>query len=400
MNSRERVLCTLRHEKPDRVPIDLGGTRQSGIAASTYHQVKRLLGRSSSTRVFDLYQMLAEVERPIREQFGADVVGIYRPEVAFGIRNENWKPWRMFDGTPVQVPGGFDPVTEENGDLALMRDGIPIARMPKDGFYFDRLEKFPGALHVDVENFQPPLISDEACEHFRIEADALFQNTDFAVVAPLGPPYELFYGLGTGDFESWMVTLATEPDYVAALYDKLTSAWLENLQRFVDAVGDRIQIIQVCDDFGTQTSPFVSVKMFRELIMPFYKRGMDWIHQNTDMKVMLHSDGALFPLIPSLIEMGVDILNPVQTSAQGMDPVQLKAEFGDQLVFWGASLDCQQTLPFGTPDQIAHEVEEHVRTFAPGGGYVFAPVHNIQAGVPPENVMAMFEAAQSVAAYS
>jgi len=400
MNSRERVLCALRHEKPDRVPIDLGGTRQSGIAASTYHQLKRMLGLSSSTRVFDLYQMLAEVERPIMEQFGADVVGLYRPEVAFGIRNENWKPWRLFDGTAVHVPGGFNPVTEENGDLALMREGISIARMPEDGFYFDRLEKYPGALHVDVENFQPPLLSDAECEHYRIEAEALFQNSDFAIVAPLGPPYELFYGLGTGDFESWMVTLATEPGYVAALYDKLTSAWLENLHRFVDAVGDRVQILQVCDDFGTQQSPFVSVKMFRELIMPFYKRGMDWIHQNTDMKIMLHSDGALFPLIPSLIEMGVDILNPVQTSARGMDPVQLKKEFGEQLVFWGASLDCQQTLPFGTPDEVAKEVEEHVRTFSPGGGYVFAPVHNIQAGVPPENVMAMFEAAQAVAAYS
>jgi uroporphyrinogen decarboxylase len=267
--------------------------------------------------------------------------------------------------------------------------------MPKDGFYFDRLETYPGAAHVDSERFQPPMISDEDCKYLACQAETLYQNTDFAIVAPLGPPYELFYGMGTGDFESWMITLATEPDYVDALSEKLASAWLQNLQRFVDAVGDRVQVLQICDDFGTQQSLFISVKMFRERFMPSYKRGIDWIHDNTQMKVMLHSDGALFPLLPSLIEMGVDILNPVQTSAQGMDPVRLKEEFGDRLVFWGASLDCQQTLPFGAPDDVAREVAEHIRVFAPGGGYIFAPVHNIQSGVPPENVIAMFDAALS-----
>jgi uroporphyrinogen decarboxylase len=376
------------------VPIDLGGTRQSGVAASTYHRLKQHLGLSTPTRVFDLYQMLAEVERPVMEQFGADVVGLYRPEVVFGIRNEGWKPWRTFDGTPVEVPGGFEPVTEPSGDLVLLADGVPIARMPEGGFYFDRLEKFPGAAHVDVRQLELPVLRDDECDHLRAQAEAIHQNTDFAVVAPLGPPYELFYGLGTGDFEAWMVTLATEPDYVEALFDRLVTVWLENLQRFTHAVENRVQIVQICDDFGTQQSPFLSVPMFRRQIMPFYKRGLDWIHANTDMKVLLHSDGAIFPLLPSLIEMGVDILNPVQTSAQGMDPVRLKTEFGDKLVFWGASVDCQQTLPFSTPDDVAREVEEHVRVFAPGGGYVFAPVHNVQAGVPPENLVAMFDAAR------
>ena len=326
MNSRERVLCALRHEEPDRIPIDLGGTRQSGIAASTYHRLKRHLGLSTPTRVFDLFQMLAEIERPVMERFGADVVGLCRLDVAFGIRNENWKPWRLFDGTPVEVPGSFHPVTEPNGDLVLVRDEAPIARMPKDGYYFDRLEKFPGAAHADVEELQLPLLSDQECDYYRAAAEALFQNTDFAIVAPLGPPYELFYGLGTGDFSAWMITLATERDYVAALYEKLVDVWLENLRRFVQAVGDRVHILQFNDDFGTQHAPFLSVDMFRRQIMPFYRRGLDWIHQNTKMKVFLHSDGALYPLIPSLIEMGVDILNPVQTSAKGMDPRRLKNE--------------------------------------------------------------------------
>ena len=394
MNSRERVLRAIHHQPADRVPIDLGGTRQSGIAASTYHRLKQLLEIDSPTRVYDVYQMLAEVQRPIMERFGADVVGLNRRDVAFGILNQDFKPWTMFDGTPVEVPGGFEPVTEEDGSLVLLRDGQPIARMPKDGFYFDRVEKFPGAAHVDLDGYEPPRLSDEDFVHYRAEAEALYQNTDFAIVAPLGPPYELFYGLGTGDFEMWMITLASEPDYVSQLYEKLVDAWLDNLRRFVDAVGDRVQILQVNDDFGTQHSLFLSVEMYRRQIMPFYKRGLDWIHENTDMKVLLHSDGAIFPLIPSLIETGFDILNPVQTSAAGMDPVRLKDQCRGRMAFWGGSLDCQKTLPYGSVDEVVQEVERHLQVFAPGGGYVFAPVHNIQAGVPPENVIAMYDTAR------
>ena len=399
MNSRQRVSLAIHHQQPDRVPIDLGGTRQSGIAASTYHRLKQYLHVDTSTRVFDIFQMLAEVERPVRERFGADVIGLYRPAVSFGIRNENWKPWQLFDGTPVEMPGGFEPVVEPTGDIVLRRGQTPIARMPKDGFYFDRLETYPGAAHADLQTLTLPVMSDEECDFYRQQAEALYQNTDLALVAPLGPPYELFYGLGTGDFTSWMVTFATEAEYVAELYEKLVEVWLENLRRFVQAVGNRVQILQICDDFGTQQSPFLSVPMFRQRLLPFYKRGLDWIHQHTPLKVMLHSDGALFPLIPSLIEMGVDILNPVQTSARGMDPARLKAEFGEQLTFWGGSLDCQQTLPFGTPEQVAQEVAAHVRTFMPGGGYVFAPVHNVQAGIPPENLVAMFDTARAVGSY-
>ena len=375
------------------MPIDLGGTRQSGIAAATYHQLKQHLELDGPTRVFDIFQMLAEVERPVRERFGADVIGLYRPAVAFGIRNEHWKPWQLFDGTPVEMPGGLSA-----GDRARWRHRA-VARQDADRPHAPRwvLLRPTGDLSRGCTCRSADVSA--AFDHGRrlrvlsAAGRGPFQNTDLAIVAPMGPPYELFYGLGTGDFEAWIVTFATEPDYVAELYEKLVEAWLENLRRFVQAVGDHVQILQICDDFGTQHAPFLSVKMFRERVMPFYRRGLDWVHQHTQMKVMLHSDGALYPLIPSLIEMGVDILNPVQTSAEGMDPVRLKQEFGDQLTFWGASLDCQQTLPFGTPDEVAREVEQHVRVCKPGGGYVFAPVHNIQAGVPPENLLAMFDTA-------
>lgn len=400
MNSRQRVLRALSHQQPDRVPIDLGATRQSGIAASTYHRLKRHLGIRTPTRVYDLYQMLAEVERPVMERFGADVVGLNRPCVAFGIRNEDWKPWHLFDGTPVEVPGGFNPLTKPNGDLLLLGpDGTPMAQMPHGGYYFDRLDKYPGAAHVDPETLQPPMLSAEDCDHLGAEAEAWWESSELAIMAAMGPPYELFFGLGTGDFQAWMITLATEPDYVTALYERLTDAWLENLRRFVTAVGDRVQILQFNDDLGTQDAPFLSLPMFRELIMPHYKRGLDWIHENTGMKVFMHNDGAIFDFIPTLIEMGVDILNPVQTTAKGMDAVKLEDEYGERICFWGGSCDCQGTLAFGTPDDVAREVRQSIEVFAPGGGYVLASVHNIQAGVPPENVVALFDTALEAGRY-
>ena len=401
MNSRERVLAALDHQEPDRVPIDLGGTRQSGIAASAYHRLKEHLGLNTPTRVFDLYQMLAEVEEPVMDRFGADVVNLNRPAVIFGIRNEHWKPWQLMDGTPVEVPGGFSPVTEPSGDLVLLDpEGAPFARMPRGGFYFDRLDKYPGAAHADPEALKLPLLSNEECDHLNAGAEAYQQNSDRAVVVAMGPPYELFFGLGTGDFTAWMMTLATEPDYVRALYEKLVEAWLGNLRRLYDAVGDRVQIVQFNDDLGTEYGPFLSIAMFRDLVMPYYKQGLDWIHQNTGWKVFMHNDGAIFDLIPTLVEMGVDILNPVQTSAKGMDPVKLKHEFGERIVFWGGACDSQSTLAFGTPEEVAREVEGNLRVFAPGGGYVLGAVHNIQAGVPPENILALFDTALSAGSYN
>jgi uroporphyrinogen decarboxylase len=395
MNSRERILAAINHRPVDQVPVDFGGTRQSGISVWAYVRLRERLGLASSRlpRVFDTYQMLAEIERDVAERFGADCVALNRPAVAFGICNQNWRPFVLPDGPRVEVPGEFNPEPDGQGGLMLKRNGEVIAAMPTDGFYFDRVEKYPGATHPDLSQWRAPRIDSATLDHFHREAEALFRNTDKAVIAALGPPYELFNGIGKGGFERWMITFASEIEYVTGLYRELTDAWLENLQAFHSAVGDCVQIIQICDDFGTQNAPFLSPKMFRERLLPAYKRGLDWIHQRTSWKVLLHSDGALVPLLPLIIEMGVDILNPVQTSAAGMLPEKLKREFGTQLGFWGGSCDPQSTFAHGTPAEVAAETAHNLAALTPASGYVFAPIHNIQANVPPENVIALFDTA-------
>ncbi len=394
MTSRERILCALRHQQPDRIPIDLGGTSATGIALSTYHQLKRRLGITSSTRIYHLLGMIADVEQSVKERLGADVVVLRPPTAGLGIRYDNWKAWQLLDGTPVEIPGDFNPIAQENGDLVVFNEGRPYARMPKGGFYFDLIAKNPGAAHVELDKYQPHVLTEEELEYYSAQSEALYDHTDFAIIAEMGPPEQLFAQMGTGDLVSWFMTLATEPDYVHALLEKVTSVWIQNLRNFAAAVGDRVHIIVCYDDLGTQQSTLISVKMFRELIMPYYKRAFDWIHQHTKMKVMFHSDGAIYPMIPSLIEMGADILNPIQTSAHGMGPVRLKQEFGDRLVFWGGCCDCQHTLPFGSPEDVSREVAENLRVLAPGGGYVCSSVHNIQAGVPVENVLALYDTAR------
>src|ERR1019366_1289788 len=397
MTSRERIIAAIRHQPVDRVLIDFGGTRQSGISIWAYVRLRERLGlrRKRLPRIFDVYQMLAEIEQDVADRFGADCVALNRPAVAFGIRNENWKAFTFPDGLQAEVPGGFNPEPDGGGGLALKRNGDVIALMPAGGFYFDRLEKYPGATHPDLATWRAPRLDAGTLEHYHHQSLALYHNTDKAVVAAFGPPYELFNGIGQGGFENWMMTFASEPEYVVALYTELTDAWLENLQAFHAAVGNRVQVIQIADDFGTQNAPFLSVKMFRALLLPAYRRGLDWIHQNTPWKVLLHSDGALVPLLPSIIEMGVDILNPVQTSAAGMSPERLKTEFGKQLAFWGGSCDAQQTFSSGTPAEVAAETERNLAALTPGSGFVCATIHNVQANVPPDNVIALIETARN-----
>jgi len=407
VTSRERVLKAVNHEEADRVPIDLGGTLMSGIMASAYGRLKKHLGLDAKPpRVYELYQMLAEVEEPVLKRLHCDVAPLDPLTGFFEIKRERWKPWLLFDGTVVEAPGDFratvDPAT---GDLLLPPGGDttrpPMGRMPKGGFYFDMIGSTQAATDFKppaVEDYKRGLkpISDEELDHLRKRAEHLHHHTDYAV---LGGWWGGGLG-GVGTFADWMCLLVTEKAYVHDIFAAQVENAVRSLERYSQAVGDDVDILGVSGhDFGTQKGELLSPALFAELYAPHFKRINDWIHQHTRMKTFFHCCGSMWNLLPIFVEMGVDIVNPVQCSAANMDPRRLKERFGKQIAFWGGGVDTQKTLPFGTPDEVRAEVAERIRVFAPGGGFVFNAVHNIQHGTPPENIVAAYDAAAERGVY-
>jgi len=399
MTSRERVRLAISLQQPDRVPIDLGGSVLTGISASAYARLKDYLGLDrDKPRVYDVYQMLAQVEESVRKRFGVDAIALDRLEGPFGLRREGWKPWRMFDGTEVEMPGGFNPVSDGKGGWVILREGKKVAQMPADGYYFDPVDVMPGGAHVDVESYKPHLMSEEELDFLHRRGKALYENTEYAILGAFSPG-ELFFGMGRGGYDKWMMSLLTEEDWVMALYEKETDAWIENLRLYTAACGEYLEAVVFADDLGTQKGEFISPNLFRNLIAPYYKKVFTWVHEHTELKVFFHSCGSIYHMIPHLIDCGVDVLNPVQCSAANMEPGQLKREFGGKIAFWGGGVDTQKTLPFGTPEEVREEVEERLRILGEGGGYVFAAVHNVQQRTPPENILAAFDTALEAGGY-
>jgi len=414
MNSRERVRRAIEHQQPDRTPVDFGGSAVTGISASIVSGLRRALGldpEGTRVKVIEPYQVLGEIGPDLREALGIDTVPLTSRATMFGFLNDDWKPWELFDGTPVLVPGKFNTAPNEKGEILQYPDGDrsapPSGRMPKGGFYFDAIIRQPpiddDSLNVEdnLEEFVP--VSDEDLEHWRREAEYLRTNTDFAVVGSFGgtsfgdiawvPAVNLKNPRGIRDVEEWYVSLAIRQDYIRELFERQCEIALANLTRVREAVLDNVDVVMVSGtDFGTQRGPFLSLDMYRELFKPYHRKVNDWIHANTSWKTFIHSCGGVEPLIDEFIEAGFDILNPVQASAEGMDTAAIKSKYGDRITFWGGGVNTQVTLPFGTPDQVRNEVRERIETFSRGGGFVFNAIHNVQAGTPVENVIAMFEA--------
>ena len=414
MNSRERVEAALNHRQPDRVPLDLGATATSGMHVSAVYALRQALGLDrpgTPVRVVEPYQMLGEVAPDLAERLGVDTVNLPGRSNMFGFANDGWKPWTTFDGTPVLVPAGFNTEPDSAGDILMFpggdRSAPPSGRMPGGGFYFDSVVR-QGPIEEDrldprdnLEDFAP--LSDEDLAHYERESKRLRGESDRAIVG--GIPGTAFGDIalvpapwmkrpkGIRDVEEWYVSLAARPDYVHAVFEGQCEIALRNLESYRQAVGDRISAIFMCGtDLGTQNGPFMSVETYRGIFKPFHKRLNDWVHANTSWKTFKHSCGAILPLIPELIEAGFDILNPVQCSAADMDPAELKRRFGPKVTFWGGGVDTQRVLPFGAPEEVRAQVRERIAIFAPGGGFVFNPIHNVQAGAPVRNLLAMYEA--------
>ncbi len=421
VTSRERVTLALAHKEPDRVPVDLGASSVTGMHVSVVYRLRQALNLDASgtpVKVVEPYQMLGEIAPDLMEALGIDVVGLSAPKTMFGFRNEGWKPWTTFDGTPVLVPEGFNTDPEPNGDLLLYPEGDrsvpPSGRMPAGGWYFDSIIRQPPiddtALKVEdnLEEFGP--ISEEDLAYFGAEAERLYRETDKAILGNFGgtgfgdialvPAPWLKHPKGIRDVEEWYVSTVARRDYVRAIYEHQCEIALENLARLHAVVGDRVAAVLVTGtDFGTQRGPFISPKAYRDLYLPFHARLNDWIHSHTAWKSFIHSCGSVRKLIPAFIEAGFDILNPVQCSAVDMDPVVLKREFGADLVFWGGGVDTQKTLPFGTPDEVREEVRERLRIFGRDGGFVFNTIHNVQPLSPVENVWTLYKTVHEYGRY-
>lgn len=409
MNSRERVLTALRHEEADRVPIDLDGMRSTGVMAVAYNRLKAHLGLTGGeTRMYDLTQQLAHPEPAVLERFGVDVLPLGGHSMGLDISRPEWKPWTLPDGSPAVVPEGFDPVQNARGDwLILDVEGRTTHRMPAGGLYFDGVwQPLAEATTIaEIEAYELPHISDEELVWLRGEAQRLYETTDKAIMGHFGGNI-LEAAQGLRGWERFMMDMALEPKLAEALAQKLADHYVANLPRYLDAVGDYIQIIQMGDDLGTQNGPQLSPSMYRQIIKPAHQQVYQCVKRHSKEAgrpapfIFLHTCGSIYALIPDLIEAGVDILNPVQISAKDMEPARLKREFGRDVTFWGGGANTQHVLPNATPEEVREHVRELIGIFAPGGGFVFCQVHNIQANVPPENVVAMFDAALEFGWYS
>jgi len=410
MTRRERLLAALHHRQPDQVPIDLGGTGVSGIHASVVAELRDRYGlEKRPVKVHEPYQMLGFVEEDLADAMGLDVAGIPAPKTLFGFPARDWKPFRLWD-RDLLVPASFETTVEANGDLLIYPEGdrsvAASGRMPQGGYFFDSIVR-QGPIDDErldpadnLEEFGP--ISEDDLAHYRRAAEAgcggrgmiaSLPGTALGDIALVPAPF-LKHPRGIRDVAEWYVSTRSRRDYIHRIFAKQVEYALANLARIHEAVGDdAFDAVFTCGtDFGTQTSSFCSAATFNELWLPYYREINDWIHKHTNWKTFKHSCGAVGKFIPSFIEAGFDILNPVQCSAAGMEPRHLKSECGSAIVFWGGGVDTQKTLPFGTPEDVRREVLERCEIFAPGGGFVFNTIHNVQAGTPVANVVAMLDA--------
>lgn len=376
MTSRERLLRTLNHQIPDRVPIDLGGN-QTGIHRIAYERLIDYLGIRDEIKIMDAVQQLARPCEAVLERFHIDTRYIFA-KASSSFKGEIVKTVR--DGKV-----WFDLVDEFGVRWSMPEDSplyMDITYHPLANATLDDIKKYPFPKGDDPTRF----------EGLREQALMLRKETPYAVVSGIsGVVYETCWYLR--GLEQWMCDLVQQPEFCEALLDQTLQFWLDWFRLFLKEVGDVVDVIMIGDDLAGQKGPLFSPNIYRRIVKPRQKKLVQYIRCNTNAKIWYHTCGSCIEYIPDLIDNGIDILNPVQTSAKNMDPKVLKQQFGDKLVFWGGGCDAQHILPRSRPEEVAQNVREHIFTFKPGGGYVFNNVHNIQADVPPENIVALFDTA-------
>jgi len=408
MTSRERILTSIAHREPDRIPVDLGSTPSSGISAIAYARLKKHIGlRDGGTRVYDVVQQLAQPEDGILDRFSIDVVDIGR---TFNAADSDWYDVTLFDGSAAQYPKWFRPeASPDGGWRALAPDGVEIATQLKGMNFYDQtcfpwLDDYPSDLRAALPHSMSRVhwaalahspwdhAGDEGFwETLRANALALRASTDRAIMVVVG--CNLFeWGTFLRRMDNFLMDLLAEPESVERLLDALMEIHLATLDKVCRAVGDVADVCRFGDDLGTDTGPFMAPSTYRELFKPRHTQLCEYVHKSSGMKTFLHSCGSIYSLMPDLIDCGFDVINPVQTACFQMEPERLKAEFGRDITFWGGGADTRAVLNHGSPAQVKDDVRRRMDILSPGGGFVFNPIHNILPDVPPENIEAMFEA--------
>ncbi len=382
MTSRERMLTALDHRTPDRFPIDLGGN-QTGIHKNAYLRLVKHLGIKDELKIYDAVQQLAEPCEALLERFHVDTryVSAKSPD--------SWKGGIV----SAQRDGrSWHDLTDEFGVRWSMPDDSPL--------YMDITHHpLAEATIKDVAGYAWPKGDDPSrFAGLRERAQRIRKETPYAVVSRIsGVVYEYcWYMRG---LEQWFCDLMTEPEFCEAMLDQSLKFWTDWFRLFLDEAGDLVDVIMIGDDIGGQSAPLFNPEIYRSLVKPRQKKLVQYIRSRTKAKVWYHTCGAVKGYIPDLIDNGVQILNPVQLSATGMDPVELKQKFGSTMTFWGGGCDAQNILSRTTPDRVAENVRANVTELKKGGGYVFNNCHNIQGEVPAENIVAMYDTAYECSFY-
>lgn len=355
------------------------------------------LDKELPIKIYDVFQFVPEIDEKVVDIMGGDFMQVHCMRYRFNISEKEWKEGKLHDGTPCLFPSEFDPVVDENGNSTIYMDGVPFARMPKNGLYYDQIcNPLKGVTEIkDLRNCHPavPMAQDEV-DYIVGNIERLYATTDKAIVLIFGGS---IFEQGQRDFghEDFYCNLAIEQELMHAYFTRISDANVYNLKQILDRAGDKVDVVHFFDDIGTQATLQISPAMYREMIKPYHAKQCSFIHKNyPHIKVLMHCCGAIFDLIPDYIEVGVDLLNPVQISATGMDPEKLKATYKDRIMFWGGGADTQNFNKLAPVEDVKNHVEGLVKIFGKDGGYVFTQVHNFQGNVSPDKILAVYETAK------
>ena len=411
MNSRERVRAAIRHEETDRVPIDIGGTGVTNINLIAYGNLKRHLGlKDGKARIFHTWIQAPEIEAAVAERLHVDTVTLPRYRMSLGIPNVEFKPWTFVDGTEFMVPVDFNPQQNKFGDFEWYENGELLAEAPGEGTHGFSLRYHPlreATTTKEIDdwfdsydgNFVARIhVSDEELEWALNFAKNLRETTDKAIVSDyFGTILENAQGIIGWD--TIYMHMIAQPQLAEHFFERITYELVTGIKRYLNAVGEYIDVFMFADDVGHQRGPMMKLDVYRKFILPGHQAAFQAVHDHSNAAVFYHTDGSVIPLLPDLIDAGMNCFNSVQTDAANMDGMELKRRFGKNITFWGGGVDTHRILPMGTPEQVREDVRRRMKIFAPGGGFVFSSIHNILGDVPPQNILAAVDAAYEFGVY-